>query len=610
MAVIGIDLGTTNSVAAVYNEKTAKVEMIPTRQGNFLLPSVVAYIDGKPMVGEHAVRKTGPNVIYETKRIIGQQTNDEAVRHDMESFTYGVTDLFEPDTPYIVISLSDGTNAFKRPHEIATDILSEIRQYAEMYLGEPIVGAVITVPAYFNDAQRKATLLAATNARLNVLRLLNEPTAAAVAYGLDNDSELRHTLVVDAGGGTFDVSLLSIDHGIYHVQAIAGDSHLGGTEFDRILEELVLNDLPPETVRDILSSNKRLLLKRACEQAKRELSVAEATVIDVPALDIERTCTRKEFETASRTVLDRFKLPIEQVFRDACIRPDKVRDVVLVGGTTRIPALQALVRGMFHDEKPLYQRIHPDQVVAAGAAIQATQMTSTDESLCKNILLDVVPLSIGIETDGQVMVPVIRRNTTIPVTHSKMFSTCSDNQDHVVIHVYEGERSSTQHNHLLGTFELHGIKPEPRGHPEIEITFSIDTDGILTVTALDMKTNESKEITFTSGTRLSESDAEQYIAESERHMAEDTRHRAMVHSKRVWEKIVYKLRDDLETNRDVLGRVLDNSNIDMLEQVIHVHVQELDKVATKEIYEERIEELENICTRVKNALDVASSKSS
>ena len=597
MAVIGIDLGTTNSAAAVCRD--GKTEMIPTKQGNFLLPSVVAYVDGKPVVGEYATRRSGQNVIYETKRIIGQTIDNEAVMNDVLRFSYSVSDLFEKHVPYIVVDMPDGTNDFKSPQMVAADILSEIRQYSEAYLGEPITGVVITVPAYFNDGQRKATKEAAEIARLNVLSLLNEPTAAAVAYGSDNDVEMRHTLVIDAGGGTFDVSLLSIDHGVYHVQAIAGDSHLGGTEFDNVLEMLVMIDFSENV--DVRTA---LAMKRACERAKCELSTMESIWIEFTKSDgilYRKKVTRDEFETMSAKVLGRFRKPIEQVFRDACMDPNKVRDIVMVGGTTRIPSVQSLVKDFFHQNKTLYQRIHPDQVVAKGAAIHAAQLVDTSGAPGP-VLLDVVPLSIGVETNQGIMVPIIKRNTTIPVTHSKMFSTLEDNQTNVNIRVFEGERSSTEFNHELGKFELINIRPEPMGEPQIEITFSIDIDGILTVTAVDIKTEKSQEVVFTSGQRLSGEEANKRISDWKKHRVTDEENLKTKRAVIKWNQSLHRMAALYNEKCDYLKNVLDPSVFQMISDVLDEQLRVLDTRQSKEDCDEMIEQLENIYTEISKVI--------
>jgi L1 cell adhesion molecule like protein len=553
---IGIDLGTCYSAVGVSRNGT--VEIIANDQGNRTTPSYVAFSsEGERLVGESAKNQASMNpinTIYNAKRLMGKTFSDPELQNDIKNWPFSVCGN-SADKPFITVGTGEGEKKVS-PEEVAAMVLSKMKQTAEDYLGCPVTDAVVTVPAYFNDQQRRSTKDAATIAGLNILRIINEPTAAAIAYGLSNvktDQE-QNVLIFDLGGGTFDVSLLCIEDKLYEVRSTAGNTHLGGEDFDQRLVDHFARVFERKHKVSLLNNERAMRrLRTACEKVKRSLSSSSSALLEIDALfeglDLRETITRARFEDLCSDYFKTVLGPVEQVLTDAGMSKSQIDEVVLVGGSTRIPKVQELLSNFFNG-KTLCKSINPDEAVAHGAAVQAGILGKNEGSLTSEILLlDVAPLSLGIETSGSVMANIIDRNSTIPCKKIKTFSTYADNQPAVTLQIYEGERSNTKHNHKLGTFNLEGIAPAPRGTPQIEVSFDIDANGMLTVAAVDKDTGVSNNITIENKNgRLSKDDIERMVRDAEKYAEEDKLFKDLSDAKNRLEAKVLSIKSQLQSD--------------------------------------------------------------
>lgn len=601
---VGIDLGTTYSCVGIFRED--RCDIIANDQGNRTTPSFVGFTDTERLIGDAAknqVAMNPQNTVFDAKRLIGRKFSDPEVQADMKHFPFKIVD--KGGKPIIEVEFKGETKQFT-PEEISSMVLTKMRETAEAYLGETVNNAVVTVPAYFNDSQRQATKDAGLIAGLNVLRIINEPTAAAIAYGLDKKIEgERNVLIFDLGGGTFDVSLLTIEEGIFEVKSTAGDTHLGGEDFDNRLVNHFVNEFKRRHKKD-LSSNVRALrrLRTACERAKRTLSSSAQTSIEIDSLfegiDFYTSITRARFEELCQDLFRSTIQPVDRVLTDAKIDKSQVHEIVLVGGSTRIPRIQKLITDYFNGKEP-NKSINPDEAVAYGAAVQAAILSGDTSSKSTNeiLLLDVAPLSLGIETAGGMMTKLIPRNTTIPTKKSEVFSTFSDNQPGVLIQVYEGERQRTKDNNLMGKFELTGIPPAPRGVPQIEVTFDLDANGIMNVSAVEKGTGKSNKIVITNDKgRLSKEDIERMLNDAEKYKEEDEAEGRRVSAKNGLESYAYSLRNTL--NDPKVDEKIEAGDKEKLKAEIDKIVEWLDdnQQATREEYEEHQKELEGIANPI------------
>ncbi|KAL1524209.1 hypothetical protein AB1Y20_019117 [Prymnesium parvum] len=596
--VVGVDLGTTYSCVGIF--KNGKVEIIANDQGNRVTPSYVAFTDGERLVGDAAKTQAAfnpQNTVYDAKRLIGRRFSDPHVQSDMKLWPFAV-EADKDGKPAIRVHVK-GEAKLLLPQEISAMILSKMRDTAEAYLGQEVKNMVVTVPAYFNDAQRQATKDAGTIAGLNVLRILNEPTAAAIAYGLDRTMEAQTILVFDLGGGTFDVSLLTIDSGVFEVLATHGDTHLGGEDFDNRIMQHLLSICKKKYAKDVAGNLGALQkLRREAERAKRTLSIQPQVRVEVesllPGLDFSETLTRAKLEELCSDLFRQTLVPVERVLEDAGINKEDVDEIVLVGGSTRIPKVQQLLKRFFGGKAPNLS-INPDEAVAYGAAVQAGVLSGErDKKIDELLLLDVAPLTLGLEVTGGVMAAIIPRNTVIPTQKTKVYTTSEDNQVAVTNKVFEGERKMTADNRLLGMFELTGFPAMPRGVAQIEVTFDLDANGILSVAARETTSGKKAQIKIENKDKLTDEQVEQMLRDAENFREDDQKAMGRVEAQSALEQYVYATKNKLK-DKGLRGR-MDEDDVDAIQAELRVVDSWIDSSddASKEEYESTLQQLQEI----------------
>ncbi|EGR32269.1 hypothetical protein IMG5_090680 [Ichthyophthirius multifiliis] len=601
--VIGIDLGTTYSCVGIF--KNGQVEIIPNEQGNRITPSVVAFTDEERLIGESAKNQAVNNptrTLYDVKRLIGRKFTDKTVQYDKKFLPYELVD--KNGKPYIRVQNVKGETKVFAAEEISAMVLTKMKEIAETFLGREVKNAVVTVPAYFNDAQRQSTKDAGTIAGLNVLRILNEPTAAAIAYGLDKKKGEKNILVFDLGGGTFDVSILTIDDGVFEVVATSGDTHLGGADFDQRVMDYFVKLIKKKHNKDI-SNDKRAIqkLKREVENAKRRLSNTMTSRIEiedlVEGLDFDEELTRAKFEELNNDLFKKTLGPVQTAMEDSGFKKNEIEEIVLVGGSTRIPKIRKLVQDYFG--KDVNTGINPDEAVAFGAAVQGGIMCGEESKETESlVIIDATPLSLGIETVGGVMSNIIPRGSVFPTKKSQTFTTYQDNQTTVTISIFEGERPMTKDNHKLGQFDLSGIPKAPRGQPQIEVTFEIDINGILQVSANEKSAGIKNEVTITNDKgRLSQEEIDQMLRDADEFAEQDKLAKEKIDAKNSLDSYIHQIRNTIEDEEKLAKKISDEDKETIKEAIKEAQDWlSANPETDKEEYDEKKKTLEEICNPI------------